>query len=156
MVILGLDPSLNSFGYAVILATDSVKLLAKGTIKSASKEEYYSKLLKIQTEIKDVIQKFKPDVVGIEANFVNNNAQTSLKLGVVRGICISIALLQNIPIEEYSPAVVKKTICGSGSGDKNQLFYMLNTLVPGHNCKTDDESDALSVAITSFFHKKRY
>jgi crossover junction endodeoxyribonuclease RuvC len=58
------------------------------------------------------------------------------------------ATLREIPVVEYSPKEVKKSVTGNGSADKEQVKYMVQKIL---NIKEDhkflDATDALSVAI---------
>lgn len=154
MIILGIDPSLNSCGYAILnCVNNSVKLLECGHIKHSKDIDTNQKILAIYFKVKSLAQKYNPNIFAIEETFVNSNAQTSLKLGMVRGACLcSINEIENIKIFEYEPKLVKKTITGNGNADKNQIIYMLKVMLPGSTYVNDDESDAVAVAITAYLN----
>lgn len=151
MIILGIDPSLNSCGCAILsYANSSFSVIYSCTIKSGKTSELYTKILEIHKAIKEMIQIYQPSIIALEETFVNNNPATSLKLGMVRGACYCACIDQaNIKIVEYSPRLIKKTITGNGAAEKIQLQYMLKQIMPKFAPKTDDESDAAAVAITS-------
>ena len=151
---LGIDPALNNTGWAVLDGDGcgSVNFIDIGHISNKVSDDYYCKLSKIRIEIEKVILEYKPDFLSIEETFVNNNALSSLKLGVVRGIFLSVALQYKLKIMEFKPNEIKKTITGAGKADKRQVDYMTKILVPKANPKTLDESDALAIALTGLFN----
>ena len=52
-----------------------------------------------------------------------------------------------LPVAEYAPNQVKKTVIGVGHGDKNQIKLMVNMLLPKASFDSDDAADALAIAI---------
>ncbi|MFM7557953.1 MAG: crossover junction endodeoxyribonuclease RuvC, partial [Alphaproteobacteria bacterium] len=47
----------------------------------------------------------------------------------------------------YSATSVKKTIVGVGRAEKHQVQAMIKILMPKANFKTEDEADALAIAL---------
>ena len=152
--ILGIDPALNNTGWAVVDGNGSgnIEFVDIGHISNKVSDDYYSKLAKIRQNIEEIITKYKPNFLSIEETFVNNNALSSLKLGVVRGVFLSVALQYNLKIMEFKPNEIKKTITGNGKAEKQQVDYMVKMLVPKAEPKTLDESDALAIALTGLFN----
>ena len=60
-----------------------------------------------------------------------------------------------IPASEYSPREVKKSVVGKGAASKEQVGFMIKTLL---NIKSEkikiDESDALAIALCHAFRMK--
>jgi crossover junction endodeoxyribonuclease RuvC len=110
----------------------------------------------ISRQFAEVIVKENPDEVAIEEIFLNKNPTTSLKLGHARGGIITTCLQFNLPIFEYAANLIKKSICGVGRAEKQQVAMMVKVLLPKAEFKYDDESDALAVAITHVNHKRNY
>ena len=55
--------------------------------------------------------------------------------------------MDSLKISEYSATSIKKTVTGVGRADKNQIATMIKILLPKANFKSEDEADALAVAI---------
>ena len=95
-----------------------------------------------------VVERCKPDVAAFESTFYSKNAQSLLKLAHARASAMLAAAMNDIPIAEYSPKEVKKSVTGKGSASKEQVQYMVKTLL---NIKETPEfydvTDALAVAI---------
>ncbi|PZQ37874.1 MAG: crossover junction endodeoxyribonuclease RuvC, partial [Phenylobacterium zucineum] len=50
-------------------------------------------------------------------------------------------------VAEYSNAMVKKAVVGTGGADKAQIAFMIARLLPTAGSPTADAADALAVAI---------
>lgn len=154
IIILGIDPALNNTGWAVLKTKGSGEIIFEnvGHISNHLNDDYYAKLETIRSNIDSLIHNYKPNILSIEETFVNNNALSSLKLGVVRGIILSVALQYKLTILEFKPNEIKKAITGNGKADKKQIDYMVKVLVPKATPKTLDESDAIAIALTGIFN----
>lgn len=157
MIIIGIDPGLIKTGWGVINKIDNqVKYIASGAIKTDTKLSLSERLLNIYNEVDKLIKTYKPDTFSIEETFVNNNPLSSLKLGHARGVAILAAALNNIPVFEYSPNLIKKTITGAGKAEKQQMVAMIKYIFPCVNPKTEDEADALCIAVCHCNHIIKY
>jgi len=98
--------------------------------------------------IGDVIRRFRPDEVAIETAFYGKNAQSALKLGQARGVALLAAVSHNLSLAEYSPREVKKAVVGNGTASKQQVRYMVASMLGPENIPPGyDVTDALAVAI---------
>lgn len=151
MIVLGVDPSLNSCGVAVLIKNkdNSIKCLTHVAIKSKTTDDFYQKIDRIISIIEEMILLHKPTILGIEETFVNSNPASSLKLGIVRGAIIATCLRHKLAIKELYPNEIKKTITGNGKASKDQIEYMVKILLPGIQAKTDDEHDAIAIGIST-------
>jgi len=106
------------------------------------------RLKKIYSELQLVIDRFHPDEFAIESAFYGRNAQSALKLGHARGVAILAAVEQEIPTTEYSPREVKKAVVGNGAASKEQVQFMVKSLLRAPKSQMLlDTSDALATAI---------
>jgi len=104
--------------------------------------------------LQDVIERYRPDEAAVEETFVNKNAVSTLKLGQARGIVMVVPAKMGIPVSEYLPNLVKKTVVGSGHAAKEQVQMMVKMLLPGCEIATADAADALAVAICHAHHRR--
>lgn len=156
MIILGLDPSLCSFGWGVLAVDNNKKLkyIASGTIVTKSDTQMHLRLSEISNEIKNIIKTYNPDVVAAEESFVNKNALSSIKLAYARGAMMSVIGEYKLEFHEYKPNEIKKTLSGVGHADKKQMQYMLKFVIRNApDIKSFDENDALAVAYTCFVRR---
>jgi len=102
----------------------------------------------IDRELASVIAEFRPESGAVEEVFVNQNGQSTLKLGQARGVCVLALARAGLSVAEYAPTLVKKAIVGTGGAEKAQVQAMLKVLLPGVKLAGADAADALAVAIT--------
>jgi crossover junction endodeoxyribonuclease RuvC len=148
--ILGLDPGLRHTGWAVakVMPTGgSYKYHASGVIKPSQQLSLPARLAELHTALSEVVSRQLPNYCGIEETFVNKNSYTSLKLSQARGVILAVVALAGIPIKEFSPNMIKKSLTGVGHADKAQIDRMLKMLVGAMPKISSDESDALACAI---------
>ena len=147
--IIGIDPGLLHTGWAIIdVAGSSRKYIASGVILPPVKATLPERLAFIFNGLVEICEKFEPNECGIEITFVNKNAKTTLLLGHARAAAITAIAVKNIPVFEYEPNKVKKALTSMGHADKEQIYKMLAILLPAAKPKTNDESDAIAIALT--------
>ena len=149
MKILGIDPGLTKTGWGLISSiNNNLSFIDSGTIYTNPKQPIHERISYIHQNIMEMVAKYQPNHAAIEETFINTNPLSSLKLGHARGaIMLSLSLNQGLEIFEYSTTAVKKAVVGVGRADKNQVGAMIKYLLPKSLAKTEDEADALAVAI---------
>lgn len=151
--ILGIDPGLRYTGWAIIdtIAND-VSYVASGVIKVDPKKLFSERLIDIFNGISKIIGEFSPQIAGLEETYVNKNFKSSLSLAHARAAAIVSIGLKGIKVCEYSPKTIKKTITGNGNADKISIQSMLNIMISNLKINSDDESDAIAIAICHALH----
>lgn len=153
-IILGIDPGTVIMGYSVLLTQgNKIEMLEMDVVKLNGKKDMFERLGIINKVIQSLIEKYQPQSMAIEAPFFGKNVQSMLKLGRAQGVAIAVAISNDIPVTEYSPKKVKQSITGNGNADKEQIWKMLNNIMPlKHTLKYYDASDALAVAVCHHFN----
>lgn len=155
MRLIGLDPGLRNTGWGVINVQDNRLVhVADGVVLTDSKCTLAERLVQIMDGLNAVIERYRPDEAAVEETFVNKNAVSTLKLGQARGIVMVVPAKLGIPVSEYLPNLVKKTVVGSGHAAKEQVQMMVKMLLPGCEIATADAADALAVAICHAHHRR--
>jgi crossover junction endodeoxyribonuclease RuvC len=153
MIVLGLDPGLGCTGWGVIRAEGNrLAHVANGQIRTDPKAELPARLLELHGRLLAVLAEHLPGAAAVEEVFVNDNPQSTLKLGQARGIVLLAAASLAIPVGEYAPRLVKKAVVGTGGAEKAQVHAMVQRLLPGVKIAGADAADALAVAITHAHH----
>lgn len=153
MIILGLDPGLGCTGWGVIRAEGNrLGHVANGQIRTDAKTELPARLLELHGRLLAVLAEHRPAAAAVEEVFVNENPQSTLKLGQARGVVLLAAASLAIPVGEYAARLVKKAVVGTGGADKAQVHAMVQRLLPGVKIVGADAADALAVAITHAHH----
>ena len=154
-VILGVDPGTAIMGYGVILEKgNKMELVTMGVIKMDHLDDHFLKLKCIFESTIDLLEKYTPDCLAIEAPFYGKNIQVMLKLGRAQGIAMAAALSRNIPVTEYAPRKIKQSITGKGTASKEQVAAMLQRLLGFANQPEFlDATDGLAVAVCHSFQR---
>lgn len=148
MKILGVDPGLTKTGLGIIeVKNNSLSFIASTTIHTSSSELLSERLQKFHDAVTDFIKLHQPHEAAIEETFVNQNPISSLKLGHARGALILSLGLCGLKVSEYSATAVKKAVVGVGRAEKQQIQMMIKILLPKAGFQSEDEADALAVAI---------
>lgn len=149
MLIIGLDPSLTCTGWGIVARQGNrLSHIANGQIRTDPKASLAQRLVTLDSGLADVIAQHRPETGAVEEVFVNANAQSTLKLGQARGVCLLALARAGMPVAEYATRLVKKAIVGTGGAEKAQIQAMLGVLLPGVKLAGADAADALAVAIT--------
>ena len=156
MRLIGIDPGLQRTGWGV-LAIDGNHLrhVAHGTIVSDSRLALAERLSQLYLELSRVLKHWQPTEAAVEESFVNKNPASTLKLGQARGVLLLAPAVAGIPVYEYTPNLIKKSIVGTGHAQKKQVAMMVNTLLPEAGTVKSDAADALAVAICHI-HLRRH
>ena len=151
--ILGVDPGTNILGYAVIeVENKTVQLLTLDVIKLGGLKSHFDRLNRIYTILSEVIDRFEPQEMAIEAPFYGKNPQSMLKLGRAQGVAIVAAMQKGLPVFEYAPLKIKMSITGNGRASKEQVALMLQSQIKGKfEYKYLDETDAVAAAVCHFY-----
>jgi crossover junction endodeoxyribonuclease RuvC len=148
-VVLGLDPGTLVTGYGIVARRGNEMMLVDyGTIRNEAESTMAARLQRIHVNLAELIARHHPVEFAIESAFYGKNAQSALKLGHARGVSILAAVQAGLATSEYSPREVKKAIVGTGTASKEQVRYMVCSLLHIRDGAVPlDASDALAVAI---------
>lgn len=149
MIVVGVDPGTRRTGYAVVEARDDrVLFIDSGALCPAPKLPFHEKLKLIYEGLREVLAEYAPDEIAVEDLFVKANPRVALRLGHVRGVALLVGALRGIGVAEYAPREIKQAVVGNGNASKEQVKFMVTALLGLTEDISEDESDALAVAIT--------
>ncbi len=152
--IIGIDPGLRRTGWGIVESAGSrLSFVGAGTVHSDQKVTLAERLNQLHQGLTSVIDEFQPAEASVEATFVNRDGAGTLKLGQARGIAMLVPAQAGLPVAEYAPNQVKKTVVGAGHCDKQQIRTMVSVLLPKAVFETDDAADALAIAICHAHHR---
>ncbi len=148
ITVLGIDPGSRITGWGVVREVSGVAALVDcGTVRT-SEADMARRLGIIFSGVRDVIARCQPDVVAVENVFTAKNASSALKLGQARGAAIAACALHDLAVHSYEPTKVKQAIVGTGRADKQQVAFMVATILGVKKPSwAVDASDALAVAL---------
>ncbi len=152
VTVIGIDPGSVRTGWGVIRAVSSgYELVDCGLIKTTSSgnEDFSSRLAVIYHDLAEVLRRTRPLEAAIEQVFMAKNAQTAFKLGQARGVAVAACAANGIPVYDYEPKLVKKTLVGTGGAEKEQVAFMVRCRLGLRSADWAlDTSDALGIALT--------
>ena len=151
ITILGVDPGSRFTGYGVIRMTpQGQEMVEWGVLQLDAKESHTTRLKQIYDGLFSLIQRTRPDEVAIEMPVYGKNPQSMLKLGRAQAAAMLAALNAGLPVTEYTPKEVKRSVTGNGNAAKEQVHYMVCAMLDLQEQREDvslDTSDAIAVAL---------
>lgn len=151
VIILGIDPGTRITGYGLIKFQDQTyHSIDYGCIRPPPLLKLSERYLIIFNSVEELINKYQPDVLAIERQFVNMNksAQTPIKLGMATGAVIIPAKKRGMPVYAYAPCVIKRAVVGNGKASKYQVQRMVQQILRLQRPpEPEDAADALALAI---------
>ncbi len=148
MRVIGIDPGLRNLGWGVI-DTDGSRIthVANGVLHGTG-TELAERLLVLFDGLTEVVARYAPETAAVEKTFVNRDGVGTLKLGQARGVALLVPARAGLPVGEYAPNQVKKTVVGVGHAAKQQVDHMVRLQLPGVEIDGPDAADALAIALT--------
>ena len=150
MIILGIDPGSITTGYAFIdTGFQMPKVLEYGTIHAPAGKALEDRLLHIVSKLEELLDKYRPESLGMEGVFFAKNPKSALVLGHIRGAVLVACKRRGMSFNEYPPKVVKQAVTGDGAASKEQVANMIFARfgIQGGDLPLD-ASDALAIAWT--------
>jgi crossover junction endodeoxyribonuclease RuvC len=151
MRIIGIDPGTGILGFGVIdvLASDELRLVDAGVIRTPVHEQTAVRLKTIYDELSNIIADNKPEVMSVEKLFFAKNVTTAMTVSQARGVILLCAEQAGLKIYEYTPLQIKQSLTGYGRAEKKQIQEMVKVVLKLKEVpKPDDCADALAAAIT--------
>lgn len=148
--ILGIDPGTLVTGYGIIEIDErrTFKALDYGCVRPPASLPLTVRYKIIFQAVEELLDRFVPDAIAIETQYIHKNPQSGLKLGMARGVAMLAAALREIPIFEYAPSRAKRAVVGKGNATKMQVRAMVQRLLDlSSQAISEDASDALALAI---------
>ena len=153
--ILGIDPGLRHTGWGVIESDgNALTFVASGRVNPDTDLDMPDRLKQIHEGLLEIFENHKPQETAIENTFFNKFVGATIKLGQARSVAMLVPALAGIPVAEYAPNLIKKTVVGTGHCQKNQIRMMVKVLLPKAKVDSDDAADALAIAICHAQHRK--
>ena len=150
MVILGIDPGLNATGYGAVEAQgERMRAMAAGTIEPSSRGPMGRRLAELYEALDQIIRRTQPAVAVLEAVFTHHAfVTTAAMMAHARGAICLLSEQRGVPLVEYLPTRIKKSVTGHGRASKEQLARAVGSwLACDVEAWPSDATDALALAI---------
>jgi len=146
--ILGVDPSLRASGVAVVeTANGAMAVRHRETLRNPPALRHSECLRRLRDAIETRLAADRPQAAAIESLFFSRNVRTAIALGEVRGVILACCAAAGVPVFEYAPRDVKRAVTGRGEASKEQVERMVRALTGFRDAATEDETDAIAVAL---------
>ena len=150
MKVLGVDPGLQTSGYAVIeLDGQQLRVLDAGTIRADAKLPMAQRLFQIYHDTEPLFSEHEIDIMAIEQLYAHyKHPRTAIMMGHARGMFLLAAAVHQVQVEDFSATRIKKCLTGNGRAGKEQMQRavagQLGLVKPP---TPSDVADALAVAM---------
>jgi crossover junction endodeoxyribonuclease RuvC len=149
--VLGIDPGTAVTGFGVVEPARNRlgRLVECGVIRTDDTRPLGERLDILFEGVSELLARHKPQAMAVESVFYAKNVRTTVTLGHARGVILLAAARAGVPVKEFSPATVKKSVGGSGRAGKAQVGFMVQKLLNLAAAPSpDDAADAVAMALT--------
>ena len=145
---LGIDPGSNITGWGIVRESSGrLELVANGVLRVRG-SSFSDRLSFIFHGLHDIIGEYRPQEAGVEQVFTAKNIMSAIKLAQARGAAVAACASFQLPVQDYEPTLVKKTLVGTGRAEKEQVAFMVSRLLGRTHIEGPlDTTDALAIAV---------
>lgn len=149
LIIIGIDPGTRVTGYGIIEVQGTVyRVLDYGCVRPPAGLKLSDRYLILFNAIEELLQKYRPNTLAVETQYVDKNVQSAIKLGMARGMAIIAAKRHGLSVYEYTPTKAKSAVVGNGKASKQQVQGMVKLLLSLQGTSMpEDAADALALAL---------
>ena len=157
MRVLGIDPGTAVLGFGVVDALPGgARLVECGVLSTRARDSLPSRLRLIHEGVRELIERHRPEAMAVESVFYGRNVRTTVVMSHARGVILLAAAEAGLPVAEYTPAMVKKTVVGRGAALKPQVGYMVAQLLRLRAPPSPhDAADGVALALTHVLRTRR-
>lgn len=155
--ILGIDPGLQTTGYAVLEVTDrGPRVCDAGVVRSAEGRDPADMARRLKTlydGVCEVLDEWKPSAIAVEQLYAHyDHPRTAILMAHARGAYFLAGAQRGTPVFSYAATKVKKLVTGSGRAGKEQMQYAVaRELGLAGPPEPHDVADALAIALCHYF-----
>lgn len=150
MRVLGVDPGLTRCGLGVVeggIGTP-LRMIAVGVVRTPASDATPARLLAVQLEIDEWLERYAPDAVAVERVFARSNVSTIMGTAQASAIPMLAAARLGLPLAMHTPSEVKAAVTGNGRADKAQVTAMVTRILRlAEPPRPADAADALALAV---------
>jgi crossover junction endodeoxyribonuclease RuvC len=148
MLALGIDPGSRVAGYGVVEigAQGRFRSIAAGALVLRG-DTLSDRLVELHDAIGKLLLLHKPQAAAIEGVFSHRGVRSALVLGHARGVALLAIAQAEVPVYEYPPATVKRSLTHGGASSKAAVARAVRQLLGLTQPLRADATDALAIAI---------
>ncbi len=159
--VLGVDPGLQTTGYAVLEVRPAAPLVCEaGVVRSAegrATTDMAPRLRALYDGIVEVMDQYRPAVVVVEQLFAHyDHPRTAILMAHARGVILLASGQRGVPVQSYNATRIKKVVTGNGHATKDQVQRAIQQeLGLSELPEPADVADALAAALCHYYIQKR-
>jgi crossover junction endodeoxyribonuclease RuvC len=150
MKILGIDPGLQTCGYACIKTQNNEDtLIEAGTVNTDTDAPLLVRLNQIAADFESLLQRLQPVIVAVEELYSHyDHPKTAILMGHARGVILQKCAQAKIELKSFNATRIKKSLTGNGRASKQQIQKTIQTLLALPQApEPDDIADAIAAAL---------
>jgi crossover junction endodeoxyribonuclease RuvC len=146
VTVLGVDPGSHHTGWGLVaFEAGKLRMIAAGVLRLDG--SLAARLVELRRGLGDVIARHHPQAVAVEEPFGHRFARSALVLAHARGVVVLASGEAGLEPHAYTPAMVKRVVCGSGGAEKTQMRHAVQGLLRLRELPPADAADALAVGL---------
>jgi len=150
MRILGIDPGLNTTGYAVVdLCGGAGRIVEAGTIRPPRQADLGARMEAIHVELSALLGEHKPSHVAVEQLYSHASyPRTAILMAYARGAVLLACRQAGVGVVSLPPNMVKKALTGNGHAAKRQMQLAIQSVFGLEAPPSPpDVADAIAIAL---------
>jgi len=146
--VLGIDPGSRVVGWGVVERRGGgLRHVGHGVLRLDGSAPLELRLVELFARLTETLALHAPMAVAVEGVFAFRNARSALVLGQARGVALLVAARAGVPVFEYAPAMVKRSVGAGGAGAKAAVSRAVTGFLGLADVPRADATDALAVAV---------
>ena len=146
--VLGIDPGSRVVGWGVVERRGGgLGHVAHGVLALDVSAPLELRLVELFARLSETVLRHAPSAVAVEGVFTFRNARSALVLGQARGVALLVAARAGLPVHEYAPAIVKRSVGVGGAGAKEAVARAVSAFLGLSGSPRRDATDALAIAV---------
>lgn len=156
MRVLGIDPGTGRCGFGIVEKNgNKIIPVDYGVIETFKNQSDLERLNIVYESISELIDRYRPQMMGVESLYFNTNITTGIAVAQARGVILLAGYRRGIPIIHITPLQVKQQIVGYGRAEKKQVISMIMRLMHiSKKINPDDAADALAIGLTAIYRQE--
>ena len=147
-LVLGIDPSLDRTGYAVVRAATR-RVVEAGVIRPQRRAALPARLAELSGSLDELLGEYAVEQMAVEDLYAHyRHPRTAILMGHARGVVLLAAARRGVTVRSFSATRVKKSLTGNGHASKTQMQRAIAaTLGLPRPPEPSDVADAIAVAL---------
>jgi len=150
MDVCGIDPGLETTGYAVVHAEGGdLTIRDAGVCRTDTTADLSVRLAQIATDFHSLLEEYPVQAVAVEQLYSHyKHPRTAVLMGHARGVMMAAAARHTLAVYSYSATQVKRFLTGNGRASKVQMQQaVMSAYGLEQPPEPHDVADALAIAL---------